>query len=50
MRESIEQDLQTEVVITMGMGHVNGHEILASLDEPIHQFDRLLSGQKRVDE
>ena len=48
--ESIEQDLQTEVMVTMSMGYVNGHEILASLDEPIHPSARLLSRQKRVDE
>src|SRR6266480_2982043 len=29
--ESIEQGLQTEVMVTMGMGDVNGHEILAAL-------------------
>src|SRR5215831_13846797 len=38
VRESIEQGLQTEAVVTMGVGDVNGHEILSTLDDPIYQF------------
>src|SRR5260221_13970766 len=46
--ESIEQDLQTEVVVTMSMGDVYAHEIPAAHDAPILQFPRLLIGQNRV--
>ena len=48
--ESIEQELRTEVVVTMGMGDVNGDEILATLDDPIQQLPRVLRGQKRINE
>jgi len=48
--ESIEQELRTEVVVTMGMGDVNGDEILATLDDPIQQIPRVLRGQKRINE
>ena len=44
IRESIEQELQTEVVVTMGVGDVNGDKIFATLDELIHQLPRVLRG------
>lgn len=47
--ESIEQHLQTEEVVTMAVGDVNGDEICATLDDPIHQFSGLLLRQKRID-
>lgn len=34
----------------MGMGDVDGCEILAALDEPVDQLLRVLDRQKRIDE
>src|SRR5215472_16005911 len=48
--ESVEQELQTEEVVAVGMGDVNGDEILAAADDPIRQLVRLLRGQKCIDE
>src|SRR6267143_365452 len=47
---SIEQELQPEDVIAMGVSDVNGDKILAARPDPIHQLARLLRGQERIDE
>src|SRR6266850_7554291 len=50
MGESVEQELQTEVMVTMGVGDVNRDKTLAALDDPIQQLLRVLRGQKRINE
>jgi len=44
----VEQEFQTEEMVTVSMGDVNGCEIPAALGDPIYEFLRMLHGQKRV--
>src|SRR4029077_12104981 len=39
----------TEEMVTVGMGDVNGCEILTALGNPIQQLLRMLDRQKRID-
>ena len=38
IRKPVEQELQTEEMVAMGVGDVNGLEILAAPGDPIYQF------------
>ena len=44
----VQQVLQTEVVVAVGMGDVNRCKIFAGFGYPIHQFPRMLLGKKRI--
>ena len=48
--EPIQQELETQEMIAVGMGDAYGCEILAAVDKPFCQFLRMLHGQKRIDE
>ena len=37
-------------MVTVGMGDVNGDEVLAAFRDPVYQLLRMLHGQKGIDE
>jgi hypothetical protein len=48
--EPVQQKLETEKMVTVGMGDVNGCEIFAALGDPIQQLFRMLHRQEGIDE
>jgi hypothetical protein len=47
--KTVQEKFQTEEMVTMDMGDVNGDEVLAASRDPVYQLLRMLNGQKGID-